>query len=466
MTSIRLVVDEIKAIDVTGGLTSQDEILNEDDLYFVVGGANSTGQQINKRIPPGDGEIDINEGQTLKNIELGLFDLPPNGNTVLTVNVSERDLINLYDFVAGAAGVISSSITIATGGPVTAVELLRLGSSAYQLYDSIGKEDDAIGSFSVAANSMIGANNNEEFSFSWLQTPNARTTLVSQNFTSATFQSRGSGSNYRYTVTAEVVGSQSSDLLCGTSNDDRIDGGDGDDTLKGESGKDTLKGSGAQDWLYGGQNNDLLNGGEGDDRLFGEAGQDTLRGESGQDLLEGGLDRDLLDGGDGDDRLFGQEGNDTLKGGGNQDTLHGGLDDDRLEGEGGEDWLHGEAGNDTLIGGSDHCRDALFGGEGNDLLDSGLGDDYLDGGAGINKLFSGDGYDRLVITSLGLAIIQDFEVGVDRIVLEGLNPADLQFMNSGGSVFINNGTNSFAQLVGVQQGDLSDADFLRLITRS
>jgi Ca2+-binding RTX toxin-like protein len=459
MASIRLVVDEIKAVDRTDGIFD-DFGTAEDEVYFVVSGNNSTGQGISKRVDGGDFE----EGQTKKNIELGFIDIPVSGSAALSVNVSEEDIgiTDSLKFFGSLAGVIGGIVGLSTGTGWTPTTIVGLVAAAGGLYQSIGETEDSIGSFVLGVNSS----NNGLLNFLWTPTGNASTTLISQDFSSATFQSRGSGSNYRYTVTAEVVGSQSSDLLVGTSSNDRIDGGDGDDTLKGESGNDTLKGSGAQDWLYGGQNNDLLNGGEGDDRLFGEAGQDTLRGESGQDLLEGGLDRDLLDGGSGDDRLFGQEGNDTLKGGGHQDRLYGGLDDDRLEGEGGEDWLYGEAGNDTLIGGSDVCRDLLFGGEGDDLLDSGLGDDYLNGGAGFNTLIGGSGYDTFVITSLGYAFIKDFQVGTDRIALEGLNPADLQFTNSGGSVFIGNGTNSVAQLLNVQQGGLSDADFLKLITRS
>jgi len=459
MTSIRLVVDEIKAVDRTDGISDDFGTL-EDEVFFVVAGNNSTGQGISKRVDGGDFE----EGQTKNNIELGLIDVPVNGSAALAVNVSEEDtgITDSVKFLTGLAGVIGGVVGLATRTGWTPTTIAGLVLAAGSLYNSIGETEDSIGSFVLSTNSDNGL-----LDFLWTPTGNASTILIAQDFSSATFRSRGSGSDYRYTVAAEVVGSQSSDLLVGTSHNDRIDGGDGDDTLKGEGGDDILKGSSAQDWLYGGQNNDLLNGGEGDDKLFGEAGQDNLQGANGQDFLDGGLDNDFLDGGNGDDKLFGQEGHDNLKGGEGQDALYGGLGNDRLEGEGGEDRLYGEAGNDTLVGGFDVCRDNLFGGEGDDLLDSGLGDDYLNGGAGFNTLIGSSGYDTFVVTSSGYAFIKDFKVGVDRIILEGLNSTDLRFTGiSKEGTFISNGTNSFAELVGVQQGHLSNTDFLKLITRS
>ena len=466
MTSVRLVVDEIKANDISNGIGDDGAPfeLGGDEIYFFSTGGGGTGDVVGDHL----GNFDFDEGDVKKNIELAQVEVGNGDAAGFNVFIGESDFGwgKIFQGITGLAQGVGSVIN----GVKKDLDLEKIGKGAQQIADSGTQiyntiqegDDDSIGLFGFTA-----VNEGGQFNFAWSPGKDADTTLLTPeeaNF--AIFNATGGGANYTLRVRASLVGSQSADLISGNNRGDLIDGGDGNDTLQGEEGNDTLEGSGAQDWLYGGQDNDILNGGQGDDRLFGEEGQDTLQGESGQDSLHGGQNNDLLNGGNGDDRLFGEQGNDVLAGGQGQDRLWGGSDNDLLEGEGEEDWLYGEAGDDTLLGGSDVCRDVLFGGEGDDLLNSGLGDDYLNGEAGFNTLMGGGGYDTFVVTSPGYAIVTDFEVGVDRIVLEGLDPADLQFMNSGGSVSIGNGTNSFAQLNGVQQGDLSDEDFLKLITRS
>ena len=165
--------------------------------------------------------------------------------------------------------------------------------------------------------------------------------------------------------------------------DDDLDGQDGDDFLDGFSGDDDLHGHGGDDTLMGGDGSDTVSGGE---------GADSLRGNAGDDSMRGGL------------------GDDDERGGQGDDTLRGGADDDSVRGGAGEDDIFGGLGDDTLIGGA-----------GNDDLTGGAGNDYLDGKAGNDELTGGVGIDQFVFSTApgtaNLDTIEDFEIGVDRILL-------------------------------------------------
>ena len=106
-----------------------------------------------------------------------------------------------------------------------------------------------------------------------------------------------------------------------------------------------------------------------------------------------------------------------------------GMVDDFLHGHGGNDTLHGKKGNDFLDGGDGNDTidggdgdDILNGGEGDDRMDGGEGNDILNGGSGINFLKGGTGGDTFVICNDGVAIVIDFEPGIDKI--EGLPEKD------------------------------------------
>ncbi|BAY24938.1 hypothetical protein NIES2100_47370 [Calothrix sp. NIES-2100] len=106
--------------------------------------------------------------------------------------------------------------------------------------------------------------------------------------------------------------------------DDRAFGKDGDDLLDASSGDGGNR-------IYGGKGNDEIYVNK-SDRAFGEDGNDILDASRG----EGG------------NRLDGGKGNDDLIAGSN-DELHGGLDDDRLFiSEGGNNVLYGNAGKDQF----------------------------------------------------------------------------------------------------------------------
>ncbi len=241
-------------------------------------------------------------------------------------------------------------------------------------------------------------------------------------------------------------------------------GGSGGDTFSGTSRNDSLSGEGGEDRLLGGSGADTLTGGEGRDTLFGGSGADRLDGGAGNDAMRGregddvmttgsGVDRVLIGRGDGADRVtdfaFGTDrvqlvsvaasevtaavgtgglvltlpdgttltlegvgaatarqlgisgtfksgppapGGQTVTGGAGDDALRGGTGADTVTGGAGSDDLHGLEGSDLLRGGRDH--DGLTGGAGADTF----------------AFARGDGPDWVV----------DFQVGVDRLRLEGI----------------------------------------------
>lgn len=161
-------------------------------------------------------------------------------------------------------------------------------------------------------------------------------------------------------------------------------------------------------------------GGPGNDSLYGSLGDDTMRGWGGDDWIIGWAGNDLMEGGAGIDQLYGRD---------NDDTLYG---------ENGQDSLFGDAGNDLLYGGL--RLDRLWGDDGNDTLHGGDGDDNLNGGNGADVLYGGAGADTFYFVNLpevGLAPgtrdrIMDFEVGIDRISVGGI---DADAIHSGNNVF-------------------------------
>jgi alkaline phosphatase len=225
-----------------------------------------------------------------------------------------------------------------------------------------------------------------------------------------------------------LAGAGGNDLIGGGEGNDTVEGGAGDDDLFGGAGNDLLRGGDGNDLLGGGAGNDTLDGGAGTDELWGAAGDDLLSGGAGNDTLGGGADNDTLDGGAGDDEMWGGLGNDSLIGGADNDTLGGFDGDDTLDGGDGDDQIWGAAGADSLSGGA-----------GNDILGGGTGNDTIDGGTGSDTMWGGAGADVFVFAGAAagdLDLVQDFEVGVDRIRIEtggvSLGFGDLGLADVGG----------------------------------
>ncbi|WP_088243973.1 calcium-binding protein [Calothrix rhizosoleniae] len=169
---------------------------------------------------------------------------------------------------------------------------------------------------------------------------------------------------------------------------------------------------------------------------------------SGDDVLQGTDEvNDLINGGEGNDELSGLAGNDTLDGGAGNDTLIGGL---------GNDSLDGGAGNDILDGGGSAV------GEIDELLGGGDADIFVVGDA--NGAFY-IGNDPGALGSLGFgdrAIIQDFEKGVDQIVVNGSSFLGLSTLGSNDTFILATNANGGAEIVAQVEDvtNLSGSDFI------
>lgn len=132
----------------------------------------------------------------------------------------------------------------------------------------------------------------------------------------------------------------------------------------------------------------------------------------------------------------------TLTAGNDTATMGAGLT--ALNTRGGKDRVTGSAAADTIwLGtGADRANglaghDKIYGGYGRDSLFGGAGDDILQGGAGSDSLFGGDGADHFVFApNCGSDVITDFEIGVDRISLTGLNWGQLVLSEVGENTII------------------------------
>ncbi|MBE9179966.1 DUF4347 domain-containing protein [Oculatella sp. LEGE 06141] len=262
---------------------------------------------------------------------------------------------------------------------------------------------------------------------------------------------------FNLTVIAKAIdGSVLPDQIIGREKDDIINGLDGDDVLTGGDGDDLI---------YGGTGNDIISGENGNDILYGEDGNDTLYGENGNDIMYGGAGNDKIYGLEGRDKLYGGSGNDRLFGGQENDELYGEAGDDKLTGDSGNDLLVGSAGNDKLIGGigNDRC----LGGQGNDILVGGRGNDILDGGKGKNQMSGGAGKDVFVLNRQGIALIQDFEDGVDKLTLTGVNAkkvfGQIEVVQNGKNTLIEFQNKTVAVLIGTNSNQISQADFVSRI---
>ena len=264
------------------------------------------------------------------------------------------------------------------------------------------------------------------------------------------------------------------ETLTGAIKNDVLSGGDGNDTLIGLAGNDTLNGDNGNDTLLGGAGDDALNGGAGTDTA---SYSDATAGVTVSLALQGAAQNTVSAGSDtlnGIENLTGSALNDTLTGDASVNVISGGAGDDLIDGGAAGDSLIGGLGNDTYI--VDNAGDVVteVNGEGTDTVRSSVSytlSDYvenliltgtaangtgnsgdniitgnalanrLNGGAGADRLIGGDGIDFLtggtgadtfvaelnstkVSTKQGkvsLDIFTDFQVGVDKIDLTGID---------------------------------------------
>jgi|GEM_PF-3899778 len=265
-----------------------------------------------------------------------------------------------------------------------------------------------------------------------------------------------------------IVGTDAGEIVVGTDADDVVVllGGDdiyqdaytlGDDVIYGGTGNDEIYAKQGDDSLFGDMGDDILFGGEGDDHIVGGTGNDLLIGGDGHDFMEGGYGNDRLTAGTGDDVLLGDMGDDELDGGAGSDALIGG---------GGDDVIFGGAGDDYISGGAGH--DGLIGGDGDDFIEAGAGSDFIVGGKGNDGIFLGEGEDIILFQSdghggsFGIDTVFDFELGVDKILIEDttLSFNDLrQSMTQVGNATLLEIGNSALILEEVEMADISETDF-------
>jgi serralysin len=275
-------------------------------------------------------------------------------------------------------------------------------------------------------------------------------------------------------------------------------------TLYGGAGNDMILGGQASDALMGGIGGDELRGYAGDDRLTGGDGDDILLGGDGDDIIEGGIGNNLISGGAGADRMSNGNGyaryvyaaatDSTVE---RPDTISGFLtrsgtrvQSDQIDltaltvnrisivrvetyesrvfvdtpdgqmsiivsnGINAQDILYNGSFGVTMIGLDVSTspageRDFFYGSERADAMFGGLGGDVLQGRGGADALAGGAGsdvFDYAAVTDSNAAAydnLYDFETGIDRINIYGLNPTSISIIRTdNGSSFV------FAQMPG------------------
>ena len=247
--------------------------------------------------------------------------------------------------------------------------------------------------------------------------------------------------------------------------------------IKAQSGNDIVINRGTIDFVELSIGDDIFDGRGGDitGSVFGGAGNDTYIVsdssielvellDEGIDLVKANVSFEISEfienlsligssdingvGNSAANILSGNSGNNILRGLNGADEIFGNNGDDRVIGGKGADTLRGGAGDDVLRGGS--SQDKLFGGDGNDTLIGGAGKDVLNGGAGEDVfVFNSANHS---VTATDADKISDFESGVDRIDLSGLNVGltfigSTGFSGSGAEVRIISGATSSSVLI-------------------
>jgi Ca2+-binding RTX toxin-like protein len=129
-----------------------------------------------------------------------------------------------------------------------------------------------------------------------------------------------------------------------------------------------------------------------------------------------------FDAGDGNDTVTGRTLDDNISLGSGDDVVYGGTGNDTLSGDAGNDFLRGDEGNDIINGGDG--KDLIWGGTGNDIINGDAGDDTIIGDTGADVLTGGAGKDTFDVhlqSDNTFDTITDFQIGVDRLMVGGLN---------------------------------------------
>ena len=249
---------------------------------------------------------------------------------------------------------------------------------------------------------------------------------------------RSAGNGYAVTAitSAKVLKKQE-----GSTHSDQLSARATASSLLGFKGDDALGGSSKGDYLDGGIGDDSLRAGRGDDVMVGGFGNDVLNGGAGRDMaVFTNADNTIRlntkkrqKTGDGKDRLIGIE------------DVNAGAGNDSVIGSRQDNYLIGGLGADTLIGG-----------KGNDTLAGGRGEDRLIASTNQERMFGGKGKDQFVLRrGKGYALIQDFDRGVDTVVIQS-SRGNVQLRRVSSESRLTQGGDLLAVIRGDRVKDLSD----------
>jgi Ca2+-binding RTX toxin-like protein len=247
-------------------------------------------------------------------------------------------------------------------------------------------------------------------------------------------------------------------------------GGGGGGSTTPTNGNDNLVFGSGNDLIKALAGNDTIDGGGGGDTIIGGAGADAivLRLGDGRDVIndfERGVDTIVLDGFTfGDVELIATSSGTNVKAGGTTLASFKGValsaDDFDDAAGGGNPGGGGGGGNPGDGGGSTtptNGNDNLVFGGGDDLIKALGGDDTIDGGGGGDTIIGGAGADDFVLRlGDGRDVINDFERGVDKIVLDGFSFGDVQLIATSSGTNVKAGGTTLASFKGVA---LSADDF-------
>ena len=248
-----------------------------------------------------------------------------------------------------------------------------------------------------------------------------------------------------------VSAGQGYNLIVGGADSDTITGLDGGNTVYAGNGTNTVTTGGGSDLVFTGTGADTIVTGRGADIIHLLGGADGVYAGAGSDRLiidYSAMTTNVSGGITGGNLLAGYVGHIADLAGSLVDfqrveafSITTGSGNDALRTGNGADLLRGGDGNDLLNAGGG--KDTLFGGAGQDVLRGGQGDDVETGGAGADTFVFATIMEAS--TALGHDVIRDFQVGIDRIDLAGL---DANWNGAGNQAFHFIGSAAFSSVAG------------------
>ena len=224
-----------------------------------------------------------------------------------------------------------------------------------------------------------------------------------------------------------VSAGQGANVIVGGVDADTITALDGGNIIHAGDGTNTVTSGGGNDRIFSGTGADTIVAGGGVDRISLLGGADSVDAGAGHDHLVidySAMTSDVSGGITGGNFATGYVGHIADLVGNSVDfqrsesfSITTGSGSDTLITGNGADMLSGGRGSDMLKAGGG--QDTLFGGAGNDLLRGGLGTDVVTGGGGADMFVFASVAEAS--TGVGRDAIRDFQTGIDRIDLAGID---------------------------------------------